>query len=124
MKYRAYEIAINLKYNDDQRELASMLHKLLYKKKGFGESVNEEAAQELHKPVVKSLKRIKVYVRFKDNIWATDFDEIASQFSKIQSVKYLSCVRDLFTNYPWVKPLNDKKTLTKIVNESNRKPNK
>ena len=44
--------------------------------------------------------------------------------------KYLLCVIDVFTKYAWVKPLKDKKGKTvlnvfiKIVNESNRKPNK
>ena len=50
--------------------------------------------------------------------------------SKNKSVKYLLCVIDVFIKYPWVKPLKDKKSKTvlnafiKLVNESNRKPNK
>ena len=50
--------------------------------------------------------------------------------SKNKNVKYLLCVIDVFTKYAWVKPLKDKKgktvlnTFIKIVNESNRKPNK
>ena len=53
-----------------------------------------------------------------------------SLFSKNQSVKYLLCVTDVFTKYAWVKPLKNKKSkavingFIKIVNESNRKPNK
>ena len=35
-------------------------------------SVNEQLAKELHKPVIKEFKRRKVYVRFKDYIWAAD----------------------------------------------------
>ena len=31
-------------------------------------SGNEQLAEELHKPVIKKFKRIKVYVSFKDNI--------------------------------------------------------
>ena len=44
--------------------------------------------------------------------------------------KYLLCVIDVFTKYAQVKTLKDKKSKTvlsdfiKIVNESNRKPNK
>ena len=50
--------------------------------------------------------------------------------SKNKNVKYLLCVIDIFTKYPWVKPLKDKKSKTvlnafiEIVNESNHKPNK
>ena len=32
-------------------------------------NVNEQEAEELHKPVIKNFKRRKAYVRFKDNIW-------------------------------------------------------
>ena len=53
-----------------------------------------------------------------------------SLYSKNKNVKYLLCVIDNFTKYAWAKPLKDKKgktvlnTFIKIVNESNRKPNK
>ena len=49
--------------------------------------------------------------------------------SKNLDVEYLLCMIDVFTKYAWVKPLVDKKdekvlnAFTKIVNESNRKPN-
>ena len=35
-----------------------------------GINVNEQLAEELHKPVIKKFKRKKDYARFKDNIWA------------------------------------------------------
>ena len=53
-----------------------------------------------------------------------------SLFSKNKNVKYLLCFVDVFSKYTWVKLLKDKKGKTvlnafiKIVNESNRKPNK
>ena len=93
-------------------------------------SVNEQLAEELHKPVIKKFKRRKVFARFKDNIWAADLVEMESLYSGNENVKYLLCVIDVFTKYPWVKPLKDKKGKTdinafmEIVNESNRKPNK
>ena len=55
---------------------------------------------------------------------------IESLFLKNKNVKYLLCVKYDFIKYAWVKPLTDKKGKTvlnafiKIVNESNRKPNK
>ena len=39
------------------------------KKTGSRISVNEQLAEEIHKPVNKKYKRRKVYARFKDNIW-------------------------------------------------------
>ena len=45
-----------------------MLYKIFDEKTGSGISVNEQLAEELHKPIIKKLKRKKVYTRFKDNI--------------------------------------------------------
>ena len=75
-------------------------------------SLNEQIAQELHKPVINKFKRRKVYVRFKDNVWAADLAEMGSLFSKNKNVKYLLCVIDVFTKYVWVKSLKDKKGKT------------
>ena len=109
MKDRAYEIAINGNYDGHQRALASMVYRFFDKKTGSGISVNEQVAEELHKPVTKNFKRRKVYARFKENIWAADLVEMDSLSSKNQHVKYLLYVIDVFTKYAWVKPLKDKK---------------
>ena len=92
-------------------------------------SVNEQLAEELHKPVTKKFKSRKFYARFKDDIWTADLADMKSLSSHNKNVEYLSCV-DVFTRYTWVKSLKDKKGKTvynaciKIVNEFNRKPNK
>ena len=130
MKDKTNEIARNRKYDGYKRALASMIYNFFDKKIESGISVNEQLTEELHKPVIKKFKRRKVYARFKDNIWAVDLAEMGSLFSKNINVKYLLCVIDIFTKYAWIKPLKDKKCKTvpnafiKIVNESNRKPNK
>ena len=59
LSIRAYEIARNRKYDGYQRALASMVYKFLDKKTGSEVSVNEQLAQELHKPVIKTLKTKK-----------------------------------------------------------------
>ena len=82
-----------------------------------GVSVNEQIAEELHKPVIKKFKRRKVYARFKDNIWAVDLAEMESLSSKNKNVKYLLCVIDVFTKYAWVKPLKDKKMIYKPLKD-------
>ena len=56
-------------------QLASMVYKFFDKKTGSEASVNEELPQESHKPVIKKLKRRRVYARFKDNIWAASLAE-------------------------------------------------
>ena len=107
-----------------------MVYKVFDKKTGSAINVNEQLAGELHKPVIKKFKRRKVYARFKDNIWGGSLAEMGSVTSKNKHVKYLLCDIDVFTKYTCVKPLKDKKGKTvlnafiKIVNKSNRKPNK
>ena len=41
-----------------------MVYTFFDKKTGSGISVNEQLAEELHKPVIKKCKRRKVYARF------------------------------------------------------------
>ena len=101
MNDRAYEIARNCRYDGYQRALASMVYKFFDMKTGFGLSVNEQLAEELHEPVIKKFKKRKFYVRFKDNIWAADLAGMGSLSSKNKNVKYLLCVIDVFTKYVW-----------------------
>ena len=76
LKEKAYEIPLILKYDWYQKELASIVYKFFDQKTGSGASVNEELAQELHKPVIKKFRRRKVYARFKENNWAADLAEM------------------------------------------------
>ena len=46
-----------------------MVDLIFDKRKGWGVSVDEKLADELHKPVLKKLKKRKILQRFKDNIW-------------------------------------------------------
>ena len=84
LKDRAYEIARNCNYDGYQRAIASIVYKFFDKKTGSRMSVNEQLAEELHKPVIKKFKRRKVYARFKDNIWASDLAEMESLSSNIK----------------------------------------
>ena len=91
LKDKGYEIARSCGYNGYQRALASMVYKFFDKKTGsvvratskVGISVNENLAEELHKPVTKKFSRRKVYTGFKDNIWAADLAEIESLSSGV-----------------------------------------
>ena len=80
--------------------------------------------------MIKKFKRRLVYARFKRNIWPADLAEMEWLPSKNRNAEYFLCVIDIFTKYAWVKPLKNKKdkavlnVLIKIVNKSNRKPNK
>ena len=92
--------------------------------------INEQLVEESNKPVIKTFERRMFYARFKDNTWAADFAKMGSLSSKNKNVKCLLSAIDVFPKYAWVKALKDKNGKTvlnafiKIVNESNRKPNK
>ena len=96
MKDRAYEIAINPKYDVYQRGLASMVCALFDRKTGSVGSVNKVLAQQLCKPVIKRFKRRNVYAKSIDNIWASDLAEMGLLSSFNRGVKYLLCLIDVF----------------------------
>ena len=75
----------------------------------MGVSVNEQPAEELHKPVFRQCKRRKVSARFKGNTWMADLTEIGSLSSKYETVKYLVCGVDVSIQYALVKPSNEKR---------------
>ena len=133
LRDKAFKIASNPKHDGYQRGLASMVYKFFDKKfKGSGVTTNEfnyQLANELHKPVIKKLKKRKVYSSFKDNIWGVDLADMQSLSKFNKGVKYLLCAIDLFSKYAWVSPIKSKKgtsivnAFKKIISEK-RKPNK
>ena len=92
--------------------------------------VGRKLAKELRKPIIKKFKKRTVYSGFKDNIWGADLADmqLINKFNK--GFRFLLCVIDIFSKYAWVVPLKDKKGVSivdafqKILDDSNRKPNK
>ena len=89
-----------------------------------------QLAEELHKRIIKKLKKRKVYPEFKDNIWGADLADMQLISKSNEGFRFLLCVIDLFSKYAWVVPLKDKKGISignafqKIIKESHRRPNK
>ena len=91
---------------------------------------NQQLANELHQPFIKKFKKRRVYSSFKDNIWGADLADmrLISKFNK--GFKFSSSVIDIFSKYPQVVPLKDKKDVIivnafqKILDNWKRKPNK
>ena len=106
-----------------------------FDKKSVGSGINTIKssslilADELHKPIIKKIKKRKVYSQFKDNIWGVDLADMQSLSRKNKGIKYLLCVIDLHSKYAFVIPLKDKKGISilnacdKIIKQYNRKPN-
>ena len=139
LRDKAFNIAKNLKYDGYQRGLASMVYKLFDKNtKGNGVTTlanksvpqNEQLAEELHKPIIRKLKKRRVYSAYRDYIWAADIADMQLISKSNKRFRLLSYVIDIYSKYAWVVPLKDKKGVS-IVNafqsnlkKSNRKPNK
>ena len=135
LRDKAFNIAKNSKYDGYQHGLASMVYRFFYKKASGGTIKNEnisnkELAEELHKPIIKKFKKRRVQSPFIDNIWGDSLADmqLISKFNK--GISFLLCATEIFSKYAWVILLKDKKSITitntfqKILDESNRKPNK
>ena len=116
---KSFTIAKNLKYDRCQRGLASMVYKFFDKKSASvadksaaGSRIKNEItqkqqlAEELHKQIIRKLKKRRVCSSFKFNIWGADLADIQliSKFDK--GIRFLLCVIDIYSKYTWVIPLN------------------
>ena len=73
LRDKAFNIAKDPIYYAYQRGLAATVYKF-FDKETAGSGIksipqNEQLAEELHKPIIRKLKKRKVYSAFKDNIW-------------------------------------------------------
>ena len=77
---------------------------------------NKELAEELHKPILRNIEKRKVHSLVIDNISDADLAdmELISKFNK--GFRFLLCVIDIYSKYPWVIPLKEKKGIT-ITND-------
>ena len=129
LRDKAFKVANDLKYDRYQRGLASMVYKFFDKKSCVANELNYQIGNELHKQIIRKLKRRKFYSFFRDHIWGIDLAGMQSLRKYNKGIKYLLCAIDLFSKYAWVVPIKDKKG-TSIVNafqkiiSKERKPNK
>ena len=72
-------------------------------------SQNQQLAEEVHKPIIRNLKKESVHSAFKDNIWGVDLAnmQLISKYNK--GVRFLLCGFDIFSKYAWIVPLKIKK---------------
>ena len=126
LRDKAFKIASDPKYDGYQRGLASMVYRFLDKKpsgNGVDTSLanksatepNYQLANELHRQIIKKIKKWKIYSSFRDNISDVDLADMQSLSKYNKGINYLLCAIDLFSKYVWVVPLKDKRRIT-IVN--------
>ena len=88
--------------------------------------IEEQLADELHKPIITKFHRRKVYSKEVDYIWSADLVEL--NYDK--GYRYALTVIDLRSRYVWVVPLKNKTGNTlmlafkQIFNKSKQKPKK
>ena len=106
--------------------------------KGSGVAMlqNEQLAEELHKPIIKSFIKRRLYSKFKDNIWGADLADMQLISKSNKKTRFWLCVTNIFSKYVQVVLLKYKKGKTiagafqKILDDSTdlhlktRKPNK
>ena len=131
LRDKAFKIASDPKYDGYQRGLASMVYKFFDKKSsgsGIANEPNYQLANELHKPIIRKVKKRKVYSSFRDNIWGVDLAVMQSLNKYNKGNKCLLYAIDLFSKYAWIVSLKDKKGVSiiiafqKIISKG-RKPN-
>ena len=112
LRDKAFNIAKNPKYDGYQRGLASMVYKFFDKKTADGgvnmDVNNEKLAEELHKLIIRKLKKGTVYSGFKDNIWGANLADMQLTRKFNEGFRFLLCVIDIFNKYARVVPLEDK----------------
>ena len=78
---KTFKIASDPKYDGYQRGLASMVYEFFDKKSsgsGIINQANYQLADELYKPIIRKLKKRKVYSSFRENIWGVDLADMQS----------------------------------------------
>ena len=68
-----------------------------------------QLAKELHKLIIRNLKKRTIYSGFKNNIWGADLADMQLVIKFNKGFRFLLCVIDIFSKYTWVIPLNNKK---------------
>ena len=112
--------------------LASMVYKF-FAKKSAGSGVNIHAnnkirqnqrpldlathglVNELHKPIIKKLKKEQFIQGFKDNIWGADLSEMQLISKCNEGFRFSLFVVDFFSKYAWVVPLKTKTELQLLM---------
>jgi len=88
----------------------------------------DQLAEELHKPLSKTFRKGRVYVKGIDQIFAADLVDMQPFSRHNNGVKYLLTVIDILSKYGWIVPLKNKTGLEvtrapeKVFQE--RKPDK
>ena len=97
----------NSKRDRCKRVLASMADKFFYKK-ASGTDIkndiirNKKLAEELHKPIIRELKKGKVHSPFIDSISGADLADMKLMSKLNKRIRFLLYAIDIYSKYAWV----------------------
>ena len=89
-------------------------------KKSLGSGIKNEnmsdqkLTEELHKQIIRLLKKRKVHSSIIDSIWGADLAEMQLINKVNKEIRFLLCVYDIFSKYTWVISWKEKKGITII----------
>ena len=136
LRDKAFNIASGLNYDGYQLEITSMAYKFFVKKLHHTQEKElflrfKKLVTELHKLIIRRLKRREVNSSFRDNIWAVDLADISLISKHNKGIRFLLCVIDIYCKYEWLCFFGRQKeyysylcSLKKIVGTSSSEPNK
>ena len=87
----------------------------------------KELAGEIHKIIIKKIESRKLHSSFIDNIWSTDLVDIQLIRKSNKGICFFMCFwcfQEIRIGYFFKKYITIINVLQKILDESNRKPNK
>ena len=61
--------------------------------------LNQQLANELQKPIIRSFQKGRAYSSFKGNIWSADSADMQLISKYNRGIRYLLCAIDLFSKY-------------------------
>ena len=99
LRDKAFKIASDPKYDGYQRGLASMVYNFFDKKSsgsGVATEPNYQLANELHRQIIRKIKRRKIFSSFRDIIWGVDLADMQSLSKYNRGIKYFLIVRNQF----------------------------
>ena len=102
MRYKAFKIASDPKYDGYQKALSPMVYNFFDKNSsgsGVTNEPNYQLANELHKPIIRKFKKRKVHLSYRDNTWGVDLADMQSLSKYNKRIKYLLCAIHLFSKY-------------------------
>ena len=70
---------------------------------------DQQLAEELHKPLIRIFKKRKVHSTFIHNVWGADLADMQLITKFNTTIRILLCFMDIFSEYPWVNSLKNKK---------------